>query len=297
MKPPAERIAELNIHLPPLPKSGGVYKPVVIAGGMAYVSGHVSRSADGQLITGRVGKDLTLEQGKDAARQVGLAILAALRVRDQTGAGQYVEPALMRTATNLLNYQVAGYALGGWGLNGTIRLNDGFPTNPTATVVRSAVTTQRFQEGSSLDLISGGNQNSTRAQNPDAYFDVNQYAYPRFNCANTTDVPGGPCVSTLPAGQFQGNIGRNTLMAPGNATVDISMKKEAKLSMLGEQGALTFRAEFFNILNRPNFGTPNLTIFGRTGRGTDMTRLAEASRIDKTRGSSRQIQLSLRVAF
>lgn len=76
---PAERLAELNLHLPPILKPGGVYKPVVIAGGMAYVSGHVSRSADGQLITGRVGKDLTLEQGKDAARQVGLAILAALQ--------------------------------------------------------------------------------------------------------------------------------------------------------------------------------------------------------------------------
>jgi len=74
-----ERLAELNIHLPPLPKPGGVYKPVVVAGGMAYVSGHVSRGADGKLITGRVGADLTLEQGKDAARQVGLAILAALQ--------------------------------------------------------------------------------------------------------------------------------------------------------------------------------------------------------------------------
>jgi enamine deaminase RidA (YjgF/YER057c/UK114 family) len=73
------RLAELNIHLPPLPKPGGVYKPVVIAGGLAYVSGHVSRGADGQLITGRVGKELTLEQGRDAARQVGLAILASLK--------------------------------------------------------------------------------------------------------------------------------------------------------------------------------------------------------------------------
>jgi enamine deaminase RidA (YjgF/YER057c/UK114 family) len=73
------RLAELNIHLPPLPKPGGVYKPVVVAGGLAYVSGHVSRGADGQLITGRVGKELTLEQGRDAARQVGLAILASLK--------------------------------------------------------------------------------------------------------------------------------------------------------------------------------------------------------------------------
>jgi len=42
-----------------------------------------------------------------------IAILAALRERDRTGRGQYVEPALMRTATNFLNYQIAGYSLAG----------------------------------------------------------------------------------------------------------------------------------------------------------------------------------------
>jgi len=76
---PEARLAELNLRLPPLPKPGGVYKPVVVAGGMAYVSGHVSRDAGGQLITGKVGEDLTMEQGKAAAREVALAILASLR--------------------------------------------------------------------------------------------------------------------------------------------------------------------------------------------------------------------------
>jgi crotonobetainyl-CoA:carnitine CoA-transferase CaiB-like acyl-CoA transferase len=42
-----------------------------------------------------------------------IAILAALRERDRTGQGQYVEPALLRTATNLLNYQIAGYSMSG----------------------------------------------------------------------------------------------------------------------------------------------------------------------------------------
>jgi len=40
-----------------------------------------------------------------------IAVLAALRERDRTGRGQYVEPALLRTATNFLNYQIAGYSL------------------------------------------------------------------------------------------------------------------------------------------------------------------------------------------
>jgi len=52
---------------------------LVIHGGLAYVSGHGPLKEDRSLITGRVGTDLTLEEGKAAARQVGLAILATLR--------------------------------------------------------------------------------------------------------------------------------------------------------------------------------------------------------------------------
>jgi enamine deaminase RidA (YjgF/YER057c/UK114 family) len=73
------KIVELNLQLPPPPKVGGVYKPVVIAGNMAYVSGHVSLKPDGSIITGRVGADLDQEAGKKAAEAAGLAILSTLR--------------------------------------------------------------------------------------------------------------------------------------------------------------------------------------------------------------------------
>jgi enamine deaminase RidA (YjgF/YER057c/UK114 family) len=73
------RIAELNLEFPEAPKPGGNYTPVVEVGGMAYVSGHGPLLPDGSMITGRVGADLTEEEGKQAARQVGLAILATLR--------------------------------------------------------------------------------------------------------------------------------------------------------------------------------------------------------------------------
>ncbi len=73
------RLHELQLELPPAPKPMGVYKPVVIAGSLAYVSGHGPLRADGTLICGRVGADLSLDQGKAAARQTGLAILATLR--------------------------------------------------------------------------------------------------------------------------------------------------------------------------------------------------------------------------
>ena len=73
------RLQELQLELPPAPKPMGVYKPIVTAGGLAYVSGHGPLRADGSLIAGRVGDDLSLEEGKAAARQAGLAILATLR--------------------------------------------------------------------------------------------------------------------------------------------------------------------------------------------------------------------------
>ena len=75
------KIAELKLQLPPAPKPGGVYQPVLIKGNLAYVSGHGPVLEDKSYITGRVGSDLDTSAAKDAARQTGLAILASLRVR------------------------------------------------------------------------------------------------------------------------------------------------------------------------------------------------------------------------
>jgi len=74
-----KRLVELKLQLPPAPKPVAVYKTVVVAGNLAYVSGHGPLKADKTSITGRVGDDLDLNAGKVAARQVGLAILATLR--------------------------------------------------------------------------------------------------------------------------------------------------------------------------------------------------------------------------
>ena len=75
------RVKELGLKLPPVPKIGGVYKPVVIVGNLAYVSGHGPLKDDGTLITGRVGDDLDKEAGYEAAKQVGLTILTTLRAQ------------------------------------------------------------------------------------------------------------------------------------------------------------------------------------------------------------------------
>lgn len=73
------KLVELKLELPPPPKVGGVYKPVVIVGNLAYVSGHVSLKPDGSIITGRVGSEVDQEFGKSAAEASGKAILSTLR--------------------------------------------------------------------------------------------------------------------------------------------------------------------------------------------------------------------------
>jgi enamine deaminase RidA (YjgF/YER057c/UK114 family) len=73
------KLASLGIVLPPAPKPIGLYKPMLIIGNLIYMSGHGPLNADGTLHLGRVGDDLTLEQGQAAARQTGLALLATLR--------------------------------------------------------------------------------------------------------------------------------------------------------------------------------------------------------------------------
>jgi len=73
-----ENFAALGLNLPPAPKPLGVYKPCLIDGKYLYVSGHGTVQDDGTLIVGRVGTDFTADEGKLAARQVGLAILATI---------------------------------------------------------------------------------------------------------------------------------------------------------------------------------------------------------------------------
>ncbi len=76
---PEKRVQELHLTLPPAPKPVAKYKTAVLAGNMLYVSGHGPLKADGTMTTGKVGKDLNLEQGKEAARQVGLAVLSTIK--------------------------------------------------------------------------------------------------------------------------------------------------------------------------------------------------------------------------
>ncbi len=73
------RLKELGIELPPAAKPMGVYKPIVISGNMAYLSGHGPLKSDKTLITGRLGLDMDVEAGYEAARITGLGLLSTLQ--------------------------------------------------------------------------------------------------------------------------------------------------------------------------------------------------------------------------
>lgn len=73
------KLAELKLELPPTPKPGGIYKPVVQVGNILYVSGHGPLRPDRTLITGKVGRDLNEEQAREAALVTGLTMLTSLK--------------------------------------------------------------------------------------------------------------------------------------------------------------------------------------------------------------------------
>lgn len=74
-----EKLAELGLELPVLPGSKGIYKSCLQTGSHVYVSGHVSIRTDGSFIKGKLGLDISDEEGQLAARQCGLAMLTSLK--------------------------------------------------------------------------------------------------------------------------------------------------------------------------------------------------------------------------
>lgn len=73
------KLQEMGLSLPTLPGSKGIYKSCLRVGNHIYVSGHVSIQTDGSFIKGKLGKDLSDEEGYAAARQCGLAMLSSLK--------------------------------------------------------------------------------------------------------------------------------------------------------------------------------------------------------------------------
>ena len=75
---PQEKFESLGLSLPPAPQPLGIYKPYLVDGKYLYLSGHGPVRDDKSLIIGRIGDDMDIEEGKLAARQVGLTMLSTI---------------------------------------------------------------------------------------------------------------------------------------------------------------------------------------------------------------------------
>jgi hypothetical protein len=99
-----------------------------------------------------------------------------------------------------------------------------------------------------------------------------------------------PNAFSLPPSRTYGDAGRNVLTGPGLATLDLSVAKNTAIS---ERLRAQFRAEFFNIFNRANFGTPNAVVYTAAGAAPSPT----AGIITSTSTTSRQIQFGLKLLW
>jgi hypothetical protein len=99
-----------------------------------------------------------------------------------------------------------------------------------------------------------------------------------------------PNAFVIPTSGTYGNVGRDTLIGPGVAELDISALKNTAIT---ERVNMQFRAEFFNILNHTNFGTPNPVVF----TSASLISAPTAGVITSTATTSRQIQFGLKLSW
>ena len=183
---------------------------------------------------------------------------------------------------------VTGKLLGGWNLSGVLTMSSGPAFSPSLAFDYAGALPQSAGGGQRPDLIPGKSLNPVLGK-VEKYFDPFVFDLPPLTpeFANRSE-----CLTATPAAACRrvfGNVGRHTITGPGIATFDLNLLKNTKVT---EKSELQFRAEFFNLLNRPNFGIPNTNVFLSGGR-RDVT----AGRITNVVTSSRQIQFALRYTF
>ena len=183
---------------------------------------------------------------------------------------------------------VAGHLLSGWGIGSILTLAQGVPftVQNTANRSRSGATGARFSDRP--DLVVGASNNPTSGVSNGCTFGTS--SFPAGTPLGTPDSYFDPCSFTPQALGYFGTLGRNTLTGPGVAQFDLTL---TKIFQIQEGRDLQFRAEFFNLANRPNFATPNsLGLFDNSGRLSGST-----GSINETTTTSRQIQFGLKYTF
>jgi len=169
---------------------------------------------------------------------------------------------------------VAGAIIGGWQMNGIVTLRTGFPFNVGEN------TSLNTGGPAYPDRVADGRLSNATRQ---LWFDPS--AFRRTDCN----------LAAHPELCHYGNAGYGIMTSPGARDLDYSVYKNWSLPFFGEQGRLQFRAEFFNLFNTPNFGTPNGISFATPNSIVpDGTRMGE---IRSLRLPMRVIQFGAKIYF
>jgi hypothetical protein len=216
---------------------------------------------------------------------------------------------------NLKSGGVLAKVANGWWMGNIVSLQTGYPFSPLLANNRSNsanragaadrpdINTQTITQGQVLTDAFGKtytaaanfvpyNPNTVITGDPNNWFNAAMFSLqPMVHCPN----------SALTCGTL-GDAARGMLRGPGLVNWDFSLVKDTAVRLLGEQGSVEFRAEFFNILNHPNFGMPSTTVAQYAGKTSDIGAYSEAptsgsGQITQTATTARQIQFALKVIF
>jgi hypothetical protein len=219
---------------------------------------------------------------------------------------------------------VLAKALNGWFMSSIVSIQSGQPFSPITGNERSNSGVAQGQQGDRVNIntpallakypCTSQPGQPAAGSNPCAYQPIvynsstvitsnpNQWFNPAMFSISPECTGAGLTNCSTSVGQL-GTAGRNILTGPPERNWDFSLVKDTKLGFLGEAGLLEFRAEFFNVLNHPNFSGQHLSSITFGGHSSDVSPFSEvpqpsAGRVtQQLTDNQRQIQFALRIEF
>jgi Carboxypeptidase regulatory-like domain len=197
-----------------------------------------------------------------------------------------------------LDFAAAEWALGGWQVGGVFEASSGIPFTPgfggDPLGVNSIDTNVDVPS-----VVSGPGCETLTNPGSVHYIKTECLQVPRAtpaiaaNCVNANDsLTNAPDPTSCL--NLRGNLGRNALTGPGQVNMNFTVFKNNYLRDVSDVFNVQFRAEFFNLFNRPTFSAPleNKNVFDSKGNP-----LGNGGLIESTQGGPRNIQLAVRVIW
>jgi hypothetical protein len=197
-----------------------------------------------------------------------------------------------------MDFGAGNWALGGWQVGGVFEASSGIPFTPgfggDSLGVNSTDTNVNVPS-----IVSGPGCEKLTNPGRVAYIKTECLQVPRSTpaiaagCVNAID-PATNAPDPNSCLNLRGNLPRNALTGPGQVNMNFTVFKNNYLRSVSDAFNVQFRAEFFNLFNRPNLNAPleNKNVFDSKG-----SRLGNGGLIESTQGGPRNIQLAVRVIW